>query len=162
MLRLLHGELHPRARRGAGRRRAARQRATPRALPDPRLRRVALGPGRTPDLRAHRARDARRPRRGDRRARRALGVDGARAGAPRRGGAPAGGPMTAGAWRPLGFLVLMLGFGLRLDSEWQGLAIALLVCGAVAGGAGLWALGRGRRAALSSRRRAGDNARRPE
>ena len=50
--------------------------------------------------------------------------------------------MTAGAWRPLGFLVLMLGFGLRLDSEWQGLAIALLVCGAVAGGAGLWVLGR--------------------
>ena len=50
--------------------------------------------------------------------------------------------MTAGAWRPLGFLVLMLGFGLRLDSEWQGLAIGLLVCGAVPGGAGLWALGR--------------------
>ncbi len=50
--------------------------------------------------------------------------------------------MTAGAWRPLGFLVLMLGFGLRLDSEWQGLATALLVCGAVAASAGLWALGR--------------------
>jgi len=48
--------------------------------------------------------------------------------------------MTAGVWRPLGFLVLMLGFGLRLDSEWQGVAGALLGLGAVAGGAGLWAL----------------------
>jgi len=50
--------------------------------------------------------------------------------------------MTAGAWRPLGFLLLMLGFGLRLDSEWQGVASALLGLGAVAGGAGLWALRR--------------------
>jgi hypothetical protein len=43
--------------------------------------------------------------------------------------------MTAGAWRPLGFLLLMLGFGLRLDTEWQGVANALLGLGAVAGGA---------------------------
>ena len=43
--------------------------------------------------------------------------------------------MTAGVWRPLGFLLLMLGFGLRLDSEWQGVASALLGFGAVAGGA---------------------------
>jgi len=50
--------------------------------------------------------------------------------------------MTAGVWRPLGFLILMLGFGLRLDSEWQGVAGALLGCGAIAGGAGLWALRR--------------------
>ena len=50
--------------------------------------------------------------------------------------------MTGGVWRPLGFLVLMLGFGLRLDSEWQGVASALLGFGAVAGGAGLWALRR--------------------
>ena len=50
--------------------------------------------------------------------------------------------MTAGAWRPLGFLLLMLGFGLRLDTEWQGVASALLGFGAVAGGAGLWALRR--------------------
>jgi hypothetical protein len=50
--------------------------------------------------------------------------------------------MTAAAWRPLGFLLLMLGFGLRLDSEWLGLANALLALGAVAGGAGLWALRR--------------------
>ena len=50
--------------------------------------------------------------------------------------------MTPGGWRPLGFLLLMLGFGLRLDSEWQGLASALLGLGAVAGGAGLWALRR--------------------
>src|SRR5437899_12215994 len=138
VLRLLHGELHPRARRGAGHRRATRQRAAARALPDPRLRRVALGPGRSPDVQAHRARDARRPRRGDRRARRALGVDGARAGAPRRGGAPAVGPMTAGAWRPLGFLVLIVGFWLRLDSVWQGLDSALPVICAVAARRVLW------------------------
>ena len=50
--------------------------------------------------------------------------------------------MTAGVWRPFGFFLLMLGFGLRLDSEWQGVAGALLVGGAVAAGAGLWALRR--------------------
>ena len=50
--------------------------------------------------------------------------------------------MTAGVWRPLGFLILMLGFGLRLDSEWQGVAGVLLAAGAAAGGAGLWALRR--------------------
>jgi hypothetical protein len=50
--------------------------------------------------------------------------------------------MTAGVWRPLGFLLLMLGFGLRLDSEWLGLANTLLACGAVVGGVGLWALRR--------------------
>jgi len=50
--------------------------------------------------------------------------------------------MTAGVWRPLGFLLLMLGFGLRLDSEWLGVANALLGFGAVAGGAGLWGLRR--------------------
>ena len=50
--------------------------------------------------------------------------------------------MNFGVWRPLGFLLLMLGFGLRLDSDWQGLATGLLTCGAVAAGAGLWALRR--------------------
>jgi hypothetical protein len=50
--------------------------------------------------------------------------------------------MNPGLWRPLGFLLLMLGFGLRLDSDWQGLATGLLVCGAVAAGAGLWTLRR--------------------
>jgi len=32
--------------------------------------------------------------------------------------------------RPAGFLLLMLGFGLRLDTTWQGTADGLLVCGA--------------------------------
>jgi len=50
--------------------------------------------------------------------------------------------MTAGVWRPLGFLLLMLGFGLRLDSGWQAAAGVLLVAGAVAASAGLWALRR--------------------
>ena len=50
--------------------------------------------------------------------------------------------MNAGGWRPLGFVLLMLGFGLRLDSDWQGLAWLLLVGGAVAGGAGLLGLRR--------------------
>lgn len=54
--------------------------------------------------------------------------------------------MTApGVLRPLGFLCLMLGFGLRLDSSWQGLAWALLIVGAGLGGVGLW---RGRAAAF--------------
>jgi hypothetical protein len=50
--------------------------------------------------------------------------------------------VTAGVWRPLGFLLLMLGFGLRLDSGWQAAAGVLLLAGAVGGGAGLWALRR--------------------
>ena len=45
---------------------------------------------------------------------------------------------TAGAWRPVGFLVLMLGFGLRLGTAWQGVAWLLLVAGAVAMAAGEW------------------------
>jgi len=48
-------------------------------------------------------------------------------------------------WRPLGFLLLVLGFGLRLDTPWQGLALTLILAGAVAGGAGLWLLVRRRR-----------------
>lgn len=51
--------------------------------------------------------------------------------------------MNPGLWRPLGFLLLMLGFGLRLDSQWEGLATGLLVCGAVAAARGLWTLGGG-------------------
>ncbi|HEV7734035.1 MAG TPA: hypothetical protein VGR62_17825 [Candidatus Binatia bacterium] len=39
--------------------------------------------------------------------------------------------------RPLGFLLLMLGLGLRLDSTWQLLASLLIVCGAVVSGLGL-------------------------
>ena len=41
--------------------------------------------------------------------------------------------MTARGWTPVGFLLLMLGFGFRLDTGWQVLAWVLLV----AGGAGL-------------------------
>ncbi len=39
--------------------------------------------------------------------------------------------------RPLGFLLLMLGFGLRLDSSWQLSADLLLVAGTVVAGVGL-------------------------
>ena len=46
-------------------------------------------------------------------------------------------------WRPIGFILLMLGLGLRLDSSWQGLAWLLIVAGAASGGAGLWLLARG-------------------
>lgn len=54
--------------------------------------------------------------------------------------------MTApGVLRPFGFLLLMLGFGLRLDSSWQTLATLLLLAGAGLGGLGLW---QGRRAAF--------------
>jgi hypothetical protein len=33
---------------------------------------------------------------------------------------------------PLGFLLVMLGFGLRLDTDWQGTAWVLLAAGAAA------------------------------
>jgi hypothetical protein len=45
--------------------------------------------------------------------------------------------MSGRAWRPLGFLLLMFGFGFRLDTDWQGLAWALLVLGALAAAGGL-------------------------
>ena len=45
--------------------------------------------------------------------------------------------MSAGGWRPVGFVLLMLGFGLRLDTPWQGLAWLLLAAGAAAAAAGL-------------------------
>lgn len=48
--------------------------------------------------------------------------------------------MKAGAWRPLGFVLLMLGFGVRLDTGWQGIAWVLLVAGGVAAAVGLWGL----------------------
>ena len=40
--------------------------------------------------------------------------------------------MSARAWRPLGFLLLMLGFGVRLDSDWQALAWMLFIAGGCA------------------------------
>jgi hypothetical protein len=39
-------------------------------------------------------------------------------------------------WRPVGFLVLMIGLGLRLDTGWQTLAAGLIVGGAVAASRG--------------------------
>lgn len=53
--------------------------------------------------------------------------------------------MTARELRPLAFLLLMLGFGLRLDSSWQWTAGAMLVAGAVLAVMG-W---RGARASVS-------------
>lgn len=39
---------------------------------------------------------------------------------------------------PLGFFVLMLGLGLRLDTAWQGLAWVLIVAGATGAALALW------------------------
>ena len=39
--------------------------------------------------------------------------------------------------RPIAFLLAMLGFGLRLDTTWQGAAAALLAVAAVLGALGL-------------------------
>lgn len=44
--------------------------------------------------------------------------------------------------RPLGFMLLMLGFGLRLDTRWQALAWVLLAAGGAMAGWGVWLLGR--------------------
>ena len=44
--------------------------------------------------------------------------------------------MTPRAWRPVGFFVLMMGIGLRLDSDWQLVAWLLLAAGAVGVGLG--------------------------
>jgi hypothetical protein len=45
-------------------------------------------------------------------------------------------------WRAVGFLLLVLGFGLRLDTDWQRLAWLLLLAGAGVTGRGLWLLWR--------------------
>ena len=45
--------------------------------------------------------------------------------------------MPAGELRPLGFFLMMLGFGLRLESTWQGLGFGLLLVGGAAAAAGL-------------------------
>jgi hypothetical protein len=47
---------------------------------------------------------------------------------------------TDSTWRSVGFLVLMVGLGLRLDTRWQGFAWMLIVLGAAGGGVGLWLL----------------------
>lgn len=44
--------------------------------------------------------------------------------------------MTGRGLRPVAFLATMLGFGLRLDTAWQGTATALLVLAAVLAVAG--------------------------
>ena len=49
-----------------------------------------------------------------------------------------------GVWRPVGFLLLMLGFGLRLDTPWQAPGVLLIVAGSLVAGAGLWQLVRRR------------------
>jgi hypothetical protein len=49
-----------------------------------------------------------------------------------------------GVWRPVGFLLLMLGFGLRLDTPWQALGGLLIFAGGLMAGAGLWLLVRRR------------------
>ena len=49
------------------------------------------------------------------------------------------------ALRPLGFLLLMLGFGLRLDTSYQGIAWLLLVTGGLVTASGLLLLAQHRR-----------------
>jgi hypothetical protein len=49
------------------------------------------------------------------------------------------------ALRPLGFLLLMLGFGLRLDTPYQGMAWLFLVTGGLVTAGGLFLLARRRR-----------------
>jgi hypothetical protein len=46
--------------------------------------------------------------------------------------------VSARGWRAIGFLLLVLGLGLRLDSSWQGLARLLIAAGVVATAAGWW------------------------
>jgi hypothetical protein len=46
--------------------------------------------------------------------------------------------MKTRGWRPFGFVLLMLGFGLRLDTGWQALAWLFLVTGAACAAAGWW------------------------
>ena len=65
-------------------------------------------------------------------------------------------PAPDGIWRPVGFLLTMLGFGLRLDTPWQALGGLLILGGAVAAGAGLWSLVRRRRVGAAFARSAGE------
>jgi hypothetical protein len=45
--------------------------------------------------------------------------------------------MSAGEMRPLGFFLAMIGFGLRLETAWQGLGLVLVVGGGAVAVAGL-------------------------
>ena len=48
--------------------------------------------------------------------------------------------MNERALRAVGFLLLVLGLGLLMDSPWQALGWLLVVAGAIPTGAGLWLL----------------------
>ena len=50
---------------------------------------------------------------------------------------------------PVGFLLLMVGFGLRLDTSWQTLAWGFLLAGATTAGIGLFRARRATGAAAS-------------
>lgn len=54
------------------------------------------------------------------------------------------------AWRAVGFVLLILGLGFRLDTSWQGLAWVLMVAGAALSGWGLWLLSQARRRAADA------------
>ena len=45
-----------------------------------------------------------------------------------------------GKSRPLGFLLLVLGLGVRMDSSWDVLSSLLIAAGATTAAIGLWAL----------------------
>ena len=45
---------------------------------------------------------------------------------------------SGGLLRPLGFFLMMVGFGLRLDTSWMGGAWLCLVAGGACAGVGLW------------------------
>jgi hypothetical protein len=49
--------------------------------------------------------------------------------------------MTGRGLRPIAFLLAMVGFGVRLDTAWQGTGAALLVVAAVLAAAGLRPMG---------------------
>jgi len=61
-----------------------------------------------------------------------------------------------GKSRPLGFLLLVLGLGVRMDSGWDVVAWPLIGAGAAAAAIGLWALVRPRMREAFVPRRAGE------
>ena len=46
--------------------------------------------------------------------------------------------MSPDALKPIGFVLLMVGFGLRLDTGWQAAAWFFLVAGAICGAGGFY------------------------
>ena len=62
-------------------------------------------------------------------------------------------PAPGGKARPLGFLLLVLGLGVKMDSSWDLLAWVLICVGSAAAAVGLWGLLRlGAREAFVPRR----------